>query len=143
MDERHSVELQAEVHAPRDAVWRLLSTADGLGRWLDAADFPTAVGGAVRLRMRDAVAVGSLLAVDPPQHVSFTFDWEGDPIGRPTVVALDAIDHGEATHLTLRHVGLPAGKQLELHAALWRHWFGRLVAAAQAGSEYGATARRS
>jgi len=143
MDERHSVELQAEVHAPRDMVWPLLSTADGLARWLDAAGFPSEVGGAVRLRMREAVAVGSLLAIDPPQHVSFTFDWEGDPIGRPTVVALDAIDHGDATHLTLRHVGLPAGRQLELHAALWRHWFERLIVAAQPGSPYGATALRS
>ncbi len=143
MDERRSVELQAEVHASRDVVWPLLSTAVGLGRWLDAAEFPSDVGGAIRLRMRDAVAVGSLLAIDPPQHVSFTFDWEGDPIGRPTVVALDAIDHGEATHLTLRHVGLPAGGQLELHAALWRHWFGRLVVAAQRDSAYGAAALRS
>jgi uncharacterized protein YndB with AHSA1/START domain len=144
VDERHSVELQAEVHARPEDVWPLLSTAEGLGRWLDGAEFPAAVGGPIRLRMRDAVAVGSLLALDPPQHVSLTFDWDGEPIGRPTVLALDAIDHGESTHLTLRHVGLPGGRQRQLHEALWRHWFERLVRlAGQSGAGYREAALRS
>lgn len=141
MDHRHSVELQQEVRAPRSAVWPLIATSDGLARWLDGADFEPRAGVPVRLRMRDATAAGVVLAVDPPQHVSFTFDWEGDPIGSPTVLAFDAIDHGDATHLTLRHVGLPGGRQRELHEALWRHWFGRLVRAASAAGERAASAR--
>ncbi len=130
MDQRHSVELQEEVRAPRAAVWPLLSSAEGLARWLDGAEFEPRVGAPIRLRLHDATAVGTVLAVDPPQHLSFTFDWEDDPLGRATVVALDAIDHGAATHLTLRHVGLPGGRQRELHEVLWRHWFARLVRAA-------------
>ncbi|MGO9178502.1 MAG: hypothetical protein ACLQHS_04380 [Candidatus Limnocylindrales bacterium] len=47
MDERHSVELQAEVRALRADVWPLLSTADSLSRWLDGADFPAGVGGPI------------------------------------------------------------------------------------------------
>ena len=127
MDQHHSVELQGEVRAHRDAIWPLLSTRDGLARWLDGAEFEARVGAPIRLRLADATAVGAVLAVDPPQHVSFTFDWEDAPLGQPTVVALDAIDHGEATHVTLRHVGLPGGRQQELHEALWLHWFSRLL----------------
>ena len=143
MDPRHAVELQHEVHAPREAVWPLVSTADGLARWLDDAQLEPSVGGSVRLALRDAVAIGTVLAVDPPQHVSFSFDWDGDPIGTPTVVAFDAIEHGEGTHLTMRHVGLPAGRQHELHAALWHYWFPRLVAAASAASAPGRDTRAS
>ncbi len=127
MDQHHSVELQGEVRAHRDLVWPLLSTSDGLARWLDGAEFEARVGAPVRLRLADATAVGAVLAVDPPQHVSFSLDWKDAPLGQPTVVALDAIDHGEVTHVTLRHVGLPGGRQRELHEALWLHWFPRLL----------------
>jgi uncharacterized protein YndB with AHSA1/START domain len=138
VDERHSVELQREIRAPRERVWRLVATAEGLSEWTDGAEFDPAVGGSVRLRFRDAVGVGRVLALDPPQHVSVSFDWEGDPLGRPTVLAFDAIDHGAATHLTLRHVGLPSRRQRDLHEAVWEWWFARLVSAATAaGSREG------
>jgi uncharacterized protein YndB with AHSA1/START domain len=78
----------------------------------------------------EAVAVGKVLAVSAPQHVSVSWDWEGEPLRTPTVVAFDLIDHGKRTHLTLRHVGLADTAQRELHEAMWRHWFGRLVDAA-------------
>jgi uncharacterized protein YndB with AHSA1/START domain len=127
------VELQTEVGAPRDKVFELLATADGLRRSLDGAELEPRVGGAVSLRLRDGVAVGQVLALDPPQHISFTWDWSGAPLGVPTVVAFDAIDHGPAlTHVTVRHVGLPPGEQLELHRELWRHWLKRFQAACRA-----------
>ena len=128
------VELQAEVDAPRAKVYELLATPEGLGRWLDEAEMEPVAGRPVRFRLLDAVAVGKVLAVDPPQHISFSWDWEEASLGRPSVVALDAIDHGARTHVTLRHVGLPSRRQLELHAELWRYWFERFKeAAARAG----------
>jgi len=123
------VELQSEVDAPREAVFALLATADGLATWLDAAELEPRVGGLVRLTMRDAVGVGKVLALDPPQHISFTWDWEGSPLGRLSVVAFDAIDHGSRTHVTLRHVSLPSRAQVELHTEMWRHWLARFEAA--------------
>ena len=128
MDPR--VELQAEVDAPREAVFALVSSAAGLTRWLDEAEFEPHVGGAVRLRLRDAVVVGNVVALAPPQHVSFGWDYPEEPLGAPSVVAFDAIEHGRRTHLTLRHVGLANARSRELHEALWRHWFQRLVDAA-------------
>jgi uncharacterized protein YndB with AHSA1/START domain len=127
------VELQAEVDVPRAGVFELLATAQGLARWFDAADLQPHVGGAITLRLRDAVAAGKVLALDPPQHISFTWDWPAAPLGRPTVVAFDAIDHGPAlTHVTVRHVGLPPGEQLELHREMWRYWLKRLESACRA-----------
>jgi uncharacterized protein YndB with AHSA1/START domain len=128
------VELQAEIEAPRAAVFELVASADGLRRWLDGAELEPSVGGAVRLQLRDAVAQGRVLAFDPPQHISFTWDWPAQPLGVLTVVAFDAIDHGARTHLTVRHVGLPAG-QLALHEELWRYWLARLVTTARSVDE--------
>ena len=125
------VELQTEVDAPRVDVYPLLATAEGLGRWLDEAELEPRVGAGVRLRMLDAVAVGEVLAVDEPQHISFTFDWVDEPLRVATVVAFDAIDHGARTHVTLRHVGLPTARQVELHEQMWRHWLARFEAAAR------------
>lgn len=126
------VELQAEVDAPRELVFPLLATAEGLAQWLDEAKLEPRVGAPVRFRLRDAVAVGQVLAVDPPQHISFSWDWEGNPIGILTVVAFDAIDHGARTHVTFRHVGLPTRAQLEIHEEMWRYWRDRFVAATKA-----------
>ena len=126
------VELQAEVDAPRVLVYPLLATAEGLAKWLDEAELEPRVGAAIRIRLRDAVAVGQVLAVDPPQHISFSWDWEGAPLGTLTVVAFDAIDHGARTHVTFRHVGLPTRHQVELHEEMWRYWRDRFVAATRA-----------
>jgi uncharacterized protein YndB with AHSA1/START domain len=124
------VEIQAEVQAGREDVWALLSTQDGLARWLDEVELDPKPGGRFRFRLLDATAEGTVSALDPPQHISFRWDWPDDPIGVPSIVALDAIDHGDRTHLTLRHVGFRSTAQRQLHEVLWRHWFGRLREAA-------------
>lgn len=130
MSER--VELQTEVDAPRSLVFPLLATADGLAKWMDEAALDPRVGGSVRIRLRDAVAVGKVLALSPIQHISFTLDWEAQRLGATTVVAFDAIDHGSRTHVTFRHVGLPSAAQVQLHAEMWRYWIGRFEAVARA-----------
>src|SRR5262245_25218857 len=120
------VEQQAEVSGRRTELYPLVSTAEGLARWLDEAEHQPKIGAKVRLRRRDGVAVGTVVAVDPPQHISWTWDWEGEPLASPSVVAFDLIDHAERTHLTVRQVGLRSRAQRDVHDALWRHWFGRL-----------------
>ena len=64
------VELQAEVDGRRVDLFALVSTADGLRRWLDDADFEATVGSPCRFVLGDAVAVGKVLAVSAPQHDS-------------------------------------------------------------------------
>ena len=118
------VELQTEVGAPRELVFPLVATADGLRRWLDAATLDARVGGELRATLRDAQAVGRVLALDPPQHVSYTWDWIDRPLGAPSVLAFDVIDHGARTWVTLRHVGLPQD-QVDIHDQMWRYWLAR------------------
>ena len=126
------VELQAEVDGHREQVYPLVATADGLRRWLDAAELDARTGGRIQLQLLDGVVVGKVVAIDAPQHLSFSWDWEAEALGVPSIVAFDLIDHGSRTHLTMRHVGFPTEKQQQLHEALWRAWFPRLVAAAAA-----------
>lgn len=125
------VEHQAEVPGRREDLFPLVASAAGLARWLDAAELSPVVGGAVQLTLRDAVAVGHVRAIDAPQHISWTWDWNGEPLGVQTVVAFDLIDHAARTHLTVRHVGFRSRAQQQLHDALWRYWFARLVRAAR------------
>lgn len=124
------VELQAEVEAAREAVFRLVATQAGLAEWTDEAELEPQVGGALRLRLRDALATGTVVALDPPQHISFAWTWDDEPAREQTVLAFDAIAHGDRTHLTLRHVGLRDARRRDLHEELWRHWFARLIEAA-------------
>jgi uncharacterized protein YndB with AHSA1/START domain len=123
------VEVQAEVDARRADVFPLLATAEGLALWMDEAQLDPTVGGRARFRLRDGVAVGEVLSLQPPQHISFTWDWEGRALGRTSVVAFDAIDHGKRTHVTFRHVGLPSPSQVNLHDEMWRYWMKRFVEA--------------
>jgi uncharacterized protein YndB with AHSA1/START domain len=123
------VELQTEVDAPRHLVFPLFATADGLRLWLDSATLDARVGGELRATLRDAQAVGRVVALDPPQHISFAWDWVARPLGGTSVVAFDAIDHGARTWVTLRHVGLPSAAQVRLHEDVWRYWLARFVEA--------------
>jgi uncharacterized protein YndB with AHSA1/START domain len=122
------VELQREIDADREAVFALVSTSEGLAKWLDGADIDARIGGALRLRLRDSEAVGKVLAFDPPQHISFSWQWVDEAVSSG-VVAFDAIDHGSRTHLTLRHVGLRTAEQVQIHEELWRYWLERLIGA--------------
>jgi len=126
------VELQKEVDAARADVFELFSTADGLRRWTDDAELDPRVGGRMYMRLRDAEAEGAVVALDPPQHISFSWDWLGQPLGRPSVVAFDVIDHGARSHVTVRQVGLPSAAQVELHEELWSYWLERFEVAARA-----------
>ncbi|HVM30347.1 MAG TPA: SRPBCC domain-containing protein [Candidatus Limnocylindrales bacterium] len=125
------VEIQTELDAPRTAVFELMATAEGLRRWLEDVDLEERVGGRLRVRMSEAMAEGEVLSLQPLQHISFSWDWVDEPLGRVSVVAFDAIDHGARTHVTIRHVGLPGPRQVELHQIMWEHWLERLVAAAR------------
>lgn len=127
----YRVELQAEIDAPREVVFALVATAEGLARWLDGAEFEPRTGGAVRLRLLEAEVSGKVVALDPPQHVSYTWDYPAEPLTSASVVAFDAISHGHRTHLTLRHVGFASQAVRDDHEALWRHWFPYLVEAAR------------
>ena len=93
--------------------------------YMDSDGLDARVGGELRATLRDSQAVGRVLALDPPQHISFAWDWVERPLGATSVLAFDVIDHGSRTWVTLRHVGLPSEAQIALQDQVWRYWLGR------------------
>ena len=95
-------------------------------------------GGELRIEVngRD-VAIGEFVEVEPPEHVQFTWGWEGSstvPPGSSTVdVTLTRTDGG--TVVDLHHFGLPES-EVARHAEGWQHSLGRLAVAAT-GSDPG------
>ena len=89
------VELQREIDADRVAVFALVSTSAGLRQWLDGADIEPRIGGLVRLRLRESEAMGKILALDAPQHISFTWQWVDEGVASG-VVAFDPSTTGRA-----------------------------------------------
>ena len=114
MDAR--VELQAEIDAPREVVFALVSTGDGLARWLDSASIEERAGGAVRLRLLDAEVAGKVVALDAPQHISFTWDYPAEPLASPSVDdQLIAIGLGRDRQERVELGGFTAGNDQRSH----------------------------
>ena len=69
------VELQAEVDGQREGLFPLVSTADGLATWMDAATLDARVGGGFRFRLLDGVAEGRVVVLAPVQPVVLWRSW--------------------------------------------------------------------
>ena len=130
---------QAGVAAPRESVFRSLTTGEGLQRWLAVrASAEARPGGEVVLEWNDrSVSRGHLAVCDPDVFVVMT--WEGD---RPSLVAIalsignedDAgSDDGETTDLRLEH-RLFAPDPESFRPFDWAAALGRLVESMQVGS---------
>ncbi len=92
-------------------------------------------GGELRIEVNDRdVAMGEFVEVEPPDHVQFTWGWDGSdrvPPGSSTVdVSFTANDDPEGgTVVDLRHRDLPEAEAAR-HTEGWRHSLARLALAA-------------
>ncbi|MFN8027889.1 MAG: SRPBCC domain-containing protein [Acidimicrobiia bacterium] len=131
-----STEVTVTVAASRAAVCECFTDPFAMVRWMgvDVVLDPNA-GGELRVEVngRD-VAVGEFVEVEPPEHLQFTWGWEGStdcPPGSSTVdVTFTAGDDG--TTVRLHHAGL-TDEQAQRHTAGWRHYLDRLAVAAPGG----------
>lgn len=131
-----STEVTVAVAASPAAVWECFTDPFAMVRWMgvDVVLDPNP-GGELRVEVngRD-VAAGEFVEVEPPEHLQFTWGWEGDAEvvpGSTTVdVTFTAGAHG--TIVRLRHSDLPDA-QAERHRAGWRHYLQRLGVAAAGG----------
>ena len=75
------------------------------------------------------VQSGRLVAVRPPEALSFTFAWEDDDgeRGADTLVEVAFEPTGEGTRVTLRQSGFPDAAARDGHVEGWRECLGRLV----------------
>jgi uncharacterized protein YndB with AHSA1/START domain len=135
------VSYEISIAAPAAIVYRLLTTVDGLKRWIaaDALVEPTP-GGTVRWTHENgATMIGRFVALDPPHRVVFTYGWEGDLMGLPpesSTVEIDLQERAGGTVLRLSHRGIPPDV-VEEHRRGWMYFLGRLrdALASNAGAQ--------
>jgi uncharacterized protein YndB with AHSA1/START domain len=124
------VDYEIPIAAPASVVYRLLTTVDGLKRWIAAeAVAEPEPGGELRWTHENgATMIGRFVELDPPYRLVFTYGWEGDLMGLPpetSTVEIQLEDRHGGTLLRLSHRGIPPDVVAE-HRKGWIYFLGRL-----------------
>jgi uncharacterized protein YndB with AHSA1/START domain len=132
-------------HAP-ETVWKLLTSAELIARWLMPNDFKPVGGHRFNFRTKpmgewDGVIDCEVLEVVPNRKL--VYSWKGGSDRNPgygskldTVVTWTLTPVGEATRLRLVHAGFRPGVNDSAYEAMrpgWRHVFERMRQVAGAG----------
>ncbi len=123
-DTRQPGTIQAEttVHAPVQAVWDAIATAEGLKRWfpIDAAVKPGA-GGGIWYSWGPGTVEGTakIVAWNPPRHLKTEYDgmsddWTLEPVGNGTVVRVVSAGFGDSTAGREQAAAVERGWRFEL-----------------------------
>jgi uncharacterized protein YndB with AHSA1/START domain len=125
---------ELKIAAPAAVVWELLTTADGLVRWVGPeASAEPVPGGALRWVHPDgSTVVGRFVELVPHRRVVFTYGWEDGRMGVPpesTTVEIELSEEDGETTLRLVHRGLPP-EAVEPHEHGWQYFLSRLREAA-------------
>jgi uncharacterized protein YndB with AHSA1/START domain len=126
------------IEAPAEVVWRLLTTGEGLVRWVgpEAAADPVPGGGLRWVHPNGATVVGRFLELVPHRRLVFTYGWEGGRMGVPpgsTTVAIELSEEDGVTTLRLTHRGLPPAAVTD-HERGWAYFLGLLRDAARSAT---------
>jgi uncharacterized protein YndB with AHSA1/START domain len=120
-----------ELTAAPDQVWWALTTTEGLRGWFWPPRLAAVVeadareGGRYRIasEVADMAVSGQYTAVQSPELLSFTWQWDGED--RESTVRVELAKSEAGTELTLTHTGL-VDDQLENHAQGWSDCLDRL-----------------
>jgi uncharacterized protein YndB with AHSA1/START domain len=122
------------IGAPPDVVFRYFTDSERWARWWGpGSTIDPRPGGAVRILNPGGVEVtGSVLTIDPPTHVVFTYGFtSGSPIpAGGSTVSIALADDPAGTRLTLTHEFPDSGSR-DAHVQGWRYQlsvFGNIVA---------------
>jgi uncharacterized protein YndB with AHSA1/START domain len=131
------------IAAPATRVWELLTTAEGLARWVGPEATADAVpGGELRWTHPDgATVVGRFVELMPHRRVVFTYGWADGRMGvgpESTTVEIDLAEENGVTTVTLVHRGLAPGAVPD-HERGWTHFLGVMRDVAQRGSDDAST----
>jgi uncharacterized protein YndB with AHSA1/START domain len=124
------VSYELSIAAPVEVVYRLLTTVDGLKRWIAAdAVVDPSPGGELRWTHENgATMIGRFIELDEPRRLLFAYGWEGDLMGLPpeaSTVEIELEPRPGGTILRLRHRGIPPDA-VEDHRRGWVFFLGRL-----------------
>ena len=123
---------QVTIDAPAAIVYRHLTTAEGLLRWMAvAASVDPVPDGRVEWTHEDgSTMLGRFVELVPVRRVVFRYGWKDDLLGLPpasTVVEIDLEEAAGRTTLTLVHRGIPVAS-VEEHDRGWTYFLDRLSA---------------
>lgn len=122
---------EVTIAAPATVVWELLTTAEGLRRWVgpEAVAEP-APGGELRWMHPDGSRMaGRFVELVPHRRLVFTYGWEDGRMGVPpesTTVEIDLTERDGVTSLRLVHRGLPP-EAVGPHQHGWAYFLGELA----------------
>jgi uncharacterized protein YndB with AHSA1/START domain len=127
---------EVTIDAPAEAVWELLTTAEGLVRWVGPeATAEPLPGGALRwMHPNGATVVGRFVELVPHRRLVFTYGWEDGRMGVPpesTTVVIELSERDGITTLRLEHHGLPPAV-VDDHERGWAYFLGALAAEGRA-----------
>jgi len=131
-----AVEQTIRIEASRERVFELLTDAARMARWMPVTLFEPRIGGRVAFAPT-AVAVGEVIAFEPPRLVAYTWDWRDRPLGARTEVRFELEEDGAGTMVRLTHTGFRTQDQCETHRRGWMHYGRRLKTAAEGGDPGG------
>jgi uncharacterized protein YndB with AHSA1/START domain len=136
-----TLELEREVSAPREAVWRALSEPNELSKWWGPNGFTTPgveldlrVGGGYRFTMQPPKAEpfhlsGEFTEVEPPSRLAYTFVWDPpNPNDQKTLATISLQEAGDSTALTLVQGSFATEERLALHRDGWTESLEKLAA---------------
>jgi uncharacterized protein YndB with AHSA1/START domain len=115
-----------EIDAPRERVFELVATPEGVAKWAPYTKFEPRVGGQYDFIKGEWHATGEITEIDPPRLVAYTWDWLNQPLGVRTEVRFELEERDGGTLLNLIHTGLPSEEQRQNHAHGWAHYEARV-----------------
>jgi uncharacterized protein YndB with AHSA1/START domain len=140
------LQLERTLPAPRDAVYRALTTPEELKKWWGprgyravSAEVDARVGGGLRIEMQPPEGdrfrlTGQFREVEPPAHLAYTFVWDPpDPDDRETVVTLSLEDRGKETAVHFTQGEFATEARYALHHEGWSDSLDRLEEMLRAG----------
>jgi uncharacterized protein YndB with AHSA1/START domain len=135
MPDSHSVVERRHYEASREVVFKALSEATYISRWLSPSDdiltdvslFEFRRGGRFRFGFRSnkqdyGHVSGEYVEIVPPEKLSFTWVWEEPDVhaGIQTLVTIELTTSGEATDLVLTHSQFPSEEMCSRHFEGWK-----------------------
>jgi uncharacterized protein YndB with AHSA1/START domain len=135
------VKRETQIAAPPATVFAYLTDPQKILSWMgNEAKAEAHPGGLYLVKgVRGRVARGAFREVVPVHRLAYSFGWDGDEDVPPgsSLIEIDLIDRDGGTLLRMTHSDLPNAAECAGHDRGWRHYLGRLAAAA-AGRNPGA-----
>jgi uncharacterized protein YndB with AHSA1/START domain len=131
------VEREVHINASRETVFDFFTDPVKAVRWMGvAATLDPRPGGVYRVEIGPYLALGEFVEVDPPDHIAWSWGWEGGmsetaPGSSIVDITLTSVDDG--TLVRLVHTGLPTAESVEKHGVGWGMYLDRLAIAATGG----------